>query len=227
MILDLRMQTAGIDFLVLLTLLSVFMLLKRFLKHTPFQWLSWSLPLIAALNGIIWTYWPKLSAHRLDPPPLGQGLAILSLIAVLLLPLAFKKFRNLLAQTNFEPLASFSYWRIIYGALLIILGLQSALPGNFFWSAGVGDITAGIIAMILVGSKTKDSSPWFLTWNIVALADLIHVISLGAIFLRPFFIANPIIPPINMLPLAGVPMLIALHIFALVGLLKRQSRKVK
>jgi hypothetical protein len=220
MAIDLNMQVTSMDFLIFLTLLSVFMLLRRLFTGTPFLWLSWVLPSLAALNGIVWAYWPVLRAHRLDPPPLGQGLAILSLIIVLLSPLALQRFRTTLAKTDFQPLASFSYWRIIYGVWLIILGLQSALPSGFFWSAGLGDTAAGISALILVALKIKSTSRWFLIWNIFALADLVDALALGAIFLRPFFLENPNIPPISMLPLAGVPMLIALHIYALVGLWK-------
>jgi hypothetical protein len=53
--------------------------------------------------------------------------------------------------------------------------------------------------------------------------DLAHVLVLGAINLRPFYLANPDIAPLNLLPLAGVPVFLALHGMTLWGIAARRK----
>jgi hypothetical protein len=62
-----------------------------------------------------------------------------------------------------------------------------------------------------------------IAWNALGLIDLLHVIMLAAIHLRPFFLAQPDLPTLNLLPLVGVPVFIALHVLTLWGLFARRS----
>lgn len=52
-------------------------------------------------------------------------------------------------------------------------------------------------------------------------ADPTQALVLGAMHLHPFFLANPDLPALNLLPLAGVPVYLAIHVLTLWGLWAR------
>jgi hypothetical protein len=76
--------------------------------------------------------------------------------------------------------------------------------------------------VILLRRKSVTEREIFL-WNAVGLVDLSHVLALGALNLRGFYLAYPIISPLNLLPLVGVPLFLALHVLALWGLWSRRA----
>jgi hypothetical protein len=85
----------------------------------------------------------------------------------------------------------------------------------FFWSVGLGDLIVGLFGTALLLRPEPVSRRLFVLWNLLGIADLAHVLVLGALTLVPFFTANPDLPFVNLLPLAGVPLLFSLHILGL------------
>jgi hypothetical protein len=102
------------------------------------------------------------------------------------------------------------------------MGLSGALPPAFFWSAAVGDIVVGLWAMSIMGRPTVTTRE-IAAWNIIGLFDLTHVLALGAVNLSAFYTANPTVPLLNLLPLAGVPVLLVLHAMTLWGMAARRQ----
>jgi hypothetical protein len=71
--------------------------------------------------------------------------------------------------------------------------------------------------------NTPRSRTVLFAWNALGLADLVLAIARGALSLLPFYAANPTVAPQNLLPLVGVPLFIALHIWMIWGLLNRAN----
>jgi hypothetical protein len=61
--------------------------------------------------------------------------------------------------------------------------------------------------------------------NAVRLRDLLHVIPLAELALRPILLANPELPTLNLLLLVGVPLFIAPHIIILRNLIGKVCRR--
>lgn len=211
-----------IDVLMPVVALTIWLALKRARVAGPSGlWLA--LPLAFALCwGAAWSWLPPLAALRLQPPPFGQAGAILLLVAMLVGLLALPAVRSFFRAADPLPLVIIGRWRVIYGSALLVIGLSSGLPPAFFWSVALGDIAVGLWAERINQRGQLTSEREITLWNLVGFADLAHALVLGAVHLRPFFLASPEIPPINLLPLAGVPMLIALHALTLWGLAARR-----
>ena len=162
----------------------------RILGGLTFAALAW---------GAVWTWFPPLATTRFAPPPGGQIIAIASVV------LAFIAFRFTPAVRTYwqtaklEKLVWNGPWRAIYGLALLAIGLSGGLPPEFFWSAAVGDILVGLwaIAILIRGAAVKRGE--IIGWNILGALDLFHVLVLGALFLRPFYLANPEIAFLNLL----------------------------
>jgi hypothetical protein len=187
---------------------------------------SWrlSIPLLAALAwGALWAWYPPMSALRLQPPPFGQAGAILTVVLASVAFFSLPPVRRSLIALNPRPLLTFGTWRIVYGAILLVLGLQGALPAAFFWSAAFGDIAVGLWAILILSRQTEASRQELIAWNAVGLVDLVHVLALGAINFGAFYAANPQMPLLNLLPLTGVPLFIAIHIITLRRLFTRNN----
>jgi hypothetical protein len=213
------------DIAMLVTLATLFLALAKARADGPPTWI-FTVPLGAALVwGAAWAFVPALSAIRNAPPPFGQAGAIIGLVIALnalrFLPVTKRYFR----AANPRWLMTMGLWRPVYGSALILLGINGGLPDGFFWSAGIGDILVGLIAIWLLLSPQGLTRARIIVWNILGAADLAHVLVLGAITLRPFYLGNPDMAPLNLLPLVGVPLFLALHLLTLGGLLARQPAR--
>jgi hypothetical protein len=215
------------DALMLVTVWAFWRVLVDARKAGP-EPLQIAVPLLVALAwGALWVWYPPLAAARLAPPPGGQVIAIAAVVLGLVALRALPSVRTYFATVDFRHLAWIGPWRIVYGGLLLLMGLKGGLPEAFFWSAAVGDIAVGVWAVTMLPRLETVSAREFAAWNAVGLADLLHVLVLGAINLRPFFLSHPdIVPPLNLLPLVGVPMFIALHVHVLWGLRSQRVRAV-
>jgi hypothetical protein len=211
------------DILMPIVMLTIWLALCRARIEGPSQALL-AVPLVVALIwGSLWAFWPPLAALRLAPPPAGQATAVLllvgSLVGLLLLPIVRRYFRTAKPM----PLIAIGVWRLIYGALLLAIGLGGGLPSGFFWSAALGDMAVGVWAIAILWRGSSVANGEIIAWNLAGLLDFIHVVVLGRLHLATFFLANPDLPPVNLLPLAGVPVLMSLHILMLWGLLARRG----
>jgi hypothetical protein len=209
------------DVLAVISVLSVWVLLRRARRDGAGP-LTFGVALLAALGwGALWIWYPPLAAFRLAPPPGGQVMAIagvlLGLVALLLLP----SVRRYARTADLFAFAALGFWRVIFGAMLWIIGALGGLPLAFYASAGAGDILVGVWGLSILARKPSVSIRELTLWNAAGLADLLHVLALGAVHLRPFYLSHPDVPTLNLLPLVGVPLFIALHIYALWGLAQR------
>jgi hypothetical protein len=172
-------------------------------------------PVVVLAWGAAWSYVPALAVMRLAPPPLGQAgvilLAVAGLIAFWLSPHVRRR-ADCLADA---PLLAMAVWRMVFGMSVLAVGVAGGLPASFFWSVGLGDLAVGLIGCALLLRAQPVDRRAFTVWNLIGLADLSHVLILGAITLVPFFVANPGLPFVNLLPMAGVPLLFSLHILGL------------
>jgi hypothetical protein len=211
------------DLLMPLTLFSVWLMLRWAGAGRRVQ-IIFGLGLLAALAwASVWAYVPSLADIRRLPAPRGQAGAILSVIVGFSTLLLFPAVRKFFRTGRLKWLVTLGVWRMVYGGVLLIIGVHDGLPPAFFWSAALGDIAVGIWALTIM-ARQLDVRPVEITaWNAVGLADLAHVLVLGAINLAPFYAANPGVQPLNLLPLAGVPVFLALHIMTLWGIAARKK----
>jgi hypothetical protein len=211
------------DLLVPITLATVWLALRRSRVEGPTAGLL-ALPLGLVLAwGAAWTWVPALAALRLLPPPAGQAAAILGTVVGLCLLLLAAPVRQLLRSAPLLPLVALGPWRIVYGVALLGIGVLGGLPPAFFWSAAFGDIAVGFWSLLILSRRETVSEREILAWNLVGLVDLMHVLVLGAANLRGFYLADPGISPLNLLPMVGVPVFIALHVFMLWGFWARRA----
>lgn len=113
------------------------------------------------------------------------------------------------------PLIGLFVWRIVFGMLLAALWLSGGLPAAFAWSAALGDIAVGLWALGLLALERAGRRPKALhlhVWNAAGLLDLVNVMRLAITVLVPWLVERPQLPRFAMLPLFGVPLLIALHL---------------
>ncbi|MCM0019533.1 MAG: hypothetical protein NBV67_06035, partial [Tagaea sp.] len=183
-----------------------------------------AVPLAIALGwGMLWAFVPELSARRLNPPPAGQAGVILTVLFGSIALLALPSVRRFFRTARLELLVAIGPWRIVYGGALLSIGTQGGLPAGFFWSVALGDIAVGIWAIVIL-ARGAVSTRHLAIWNVAGMIDLAHALALGAVHLRPFFLANADVPPLNLLPLAGVPVFLAVHVMTLWGLWARRAR---
>jgi hypothetical protein len=169
--------------------------------------------------GLAWTYLPDLVTLRRET---RVGIPV-SIAAVLIyFQIVLRKY-GLAGEAGLQVLR-LSGWRVVFGGLLGIIGILGGLPPGFYISAAAGDIAVGLLGLALM-ARGRVSNRALLAWNIIGLVDLVHVLVVGAIYLEPFFSANPAIPIFGLLPTVGVPMFIALHVVALRGLRRGASLK--
>jgi hypothetical protein len=217
-----RWVVLATDLAMIGTVLSLWWALATARPGAPSPWVL-ALPLAGAfLWGAAWAFVPSLAAQRSAPPPLGQAGAIIGLVIALnalrVLPITQRYF----ASANPARLLTMGLWRPVYGAALIVLGINGGLPDAFFWSAGFGDIAVGLWAIALLSRRHRATTLQLVVWNIAGALDLAHVLVLGALTLNPFYLSHPGVAPLNLLPLAGVPLFLALHILTLTGFATRR-----
>jgi hypothetical protein len=211
------------DLLVPITLLTVWLALRRSRVEGPAAGLP-ALPLgLAFAWGAAWTWVPTMAALRLLPPPAGQAAAILGTVAGLCLLLLTAPVRQFFRSARLLPLVALGPWRIVYGLALLSIGALGGLPAAFFWSAAFGDIAVGLWSLLILSRRQAVTEREILAWNLVGLVDLMHVLVLGAANLRGFYLADLVVSPLNLLPMVGVPVFIALHVLTLWGFWARRG----
>ena len=173
------------------------------------------MPVLALVWGAAWAYVPGLSAMRLAPPPLGQAGVILAAVVVRSLFWLTPFVGRRAVSGHLDPLLGMAVWRAIFGMSVLAVGMGGGLPPGFFWSVGLGDLAVGLFGIALILRQKPVSRRAFVIWNLLGMADLCHVLILGAVTLVPFFVAHPDAPFVNLLPLAGVPILLSLHVLGL------------
>jgi hypothetical protein len=123
-------------------------------------------------------------------------------------------------------------WRTL-GFGFIALHLNGVLPGIFAWPAGLGDIAVAAVAPWLAVRLMRDPAyahtRAFATWNWLGILDLAIAIAAGALGsgLVPTLVGQgPTTAPMAMLPLSWVPtflvpLMVMLHVTALLQARRR------
>jgi hypothetical protein len=207
------------DALMPVTLITIWLALRRAGASPNVLQIFGVFLLVALVWGAIWTWVPSVAALRLLPPPSGQAGAILSALAGCLALMLIPAIRIFLRTAQLQWLVPLGIWRAVYGSVLLILGILGGLPPAFFWSAAAGDIFVGLWALLITVRKLQLTQRELIAWNLIGMADLAHVLPLGALNLGLFYATNPGVQPLNLLPLVGVPIFLALQIMSLWGLL--------
>lgn len=214
------------DVLMPLTVFSIGQSILKARQTGPTPLAIFAVLAAALVWGTARSWLPSLSALRFLPPPRGQAGAILALIVALNVLCVFPSVRRMFLSIEHSHFIDFGLWRVIYGVGLLAIGLLGGLPSAFFWSAGIGDILVGVWAITMMFRKPHLTNREITAWNLVGLLDLAHVLVLGAIHLRGFYLTHPDVAPLNLLPLVGVPLLIVMHIQSLIALRNRSKMRI-
>ena len=214
------------DILMPITLVTIWLVVVRDQSTQTAKFWAGVVLIGAATLAAATAWYPPLAAIRLEPAP-GAQVAVVAFLAFGLpaVLLSLPATRLFLARIDSLSAARIGIWRVVFGSVLKAMGLAGGLPEGFYRSVAIGDIAVGLWAVWIATRSNRVSDRYLLTWNIAGLIDLLHVIPLAVIILRPFVIANPDAPTLNLLPLAGVPLFIALHIVTIRNLAFR-GRKV-
>ena len=112
-------------------------------------------------------------------------------------------------------------FRALEGSAFLVFMALGHLPALFALPAGLGDVTAGIVAPLaaykLAHGGSRRTARWF---NAFGMTDLVVALTLGTLTGFELVNVTPSGAPISMLPLAliptaAVPLLFALHITSL------------
>jgi hypothetical protein len=167
----------------------------------------------ASLFGVCNAWLPALAALRDHVRP-AQPVMVITLTAALLLLGWQGKGAVFFRTATTRPLVALHGWRFVFGLLLLASGLSGSLPANF-WSVALGDIIAGLWAISIWQRTVPASQRELVAWSAFGLIDLIHLLPRAIIALPPFYQSHPDLFRPLLLPLLGVPMLIAVHILLL------------
>ncbi len=165
--------------------------------------------------------------------PEGPPLAALAAIAVPVLLFAAgcrisPEFRRLVLSLDIRRVALFHTTRLI-GAVFLVYHAQGLLPARFALPAGWGDITVALAAPLAVwalGTSTDWGRRLFVAWNYLGLLDFAVAVGMGAVaplLLGPAGAGMAAIRqlPLVLIPAFAVPLLIMLHLTALLQIRNR------
>ncbi len=167
----------------------------------------------ATLIGLANGYLPALAALR-DQMAIAQPLMVAGMTIGLLAVALSAGGRAVLRTAALRPLIALHSWRVVFGLLLLATGLAGGLPPAFFWSVAIGDIMVGLWAISIWRRRSTGIAELQL-WSALGLIDLLHVLPRAAITLPVFYAAQPELFRPILLPLLGVPILIALQVVLL------------
>ena len=158
------------------------------------------------------------------PLPILAGL----LTPILVFLLAFwtmGPFRDLVLSLDLPAMAGIQAWR--FGGLgFIALYAYGVLPGLFAWPAGLGDMTIGLTAPLVILALRRQPSfaagRLFQVWNLLGILDLIVAVGLGAtsavlgIGISSEITTFPMgVLPLVLIPTFLVPLFLILHLASL------------
>ncbi len=163
----------------------------------------------------------------------GPGAVPLPILAGFLIPIvvflvAFwtvSPFRDFVMSIDLPVMAGIQAWRFA-GLGFIALYAYGVLPGQFAWPAGLGDMTIGVTAPLVIYALRRRpafaASGLFWAWNLFGMLDLVVAVSLGGLSavlgtgLSAEITTFPMgTMPLVLIPAFLVPMFLMLHIVSL------------
>ena len=158
------------------------------------------------------------------PLPILAG--VLTPILVFLLALwTVGPFRDFVMSIDLPVMAGIQAWRFA-GLGFIALYAYGVLPGLFAWPAGLGDMTIGVTAPLVIYALRRRpafaTSGLFWIWNLFGMLDLVDAVTLGALSaVLGIGISSEITTfpmgkmPLVLIPVFLVPLFLMLHIVSL------------
>jgi hypothetical protein len=116
-----------------------------------------------------------------QPIPLIAVLVAAPLLTVGVLALIYPGVRSVLLAVPMRLLIGLNAMRI-FGVLFLLLTVAGRLSGPFPWSAGIGDIITGAVAIPLamqVARSAQRPTRAITRWNIFGILDLVVAVGLG------------------------------------------------
>jgi len=163
-------------------------------------------------------------------PPVAW--ALVPFAVGLLAPFVWPAFRKVVDAVPLDWLIGVQVIRVL-GGLFLVQHLRGALPGEFAWPAGVGDLLVGLTA-IPVARLWRAGHPSArgaaVAWNLLGIADLVLAVTLGVLTAPgPFHVLTPDAPnqtiaafPDVLVPAFAVPLWLQLHYYTLRRLVGRR-----
>lgn len=114
--------------------------------------------------------------------------------------------------------------RVYFGAVILIGASLGLLPWPFALAAGIGDVVVGLSARFLERRAIRHSAvAWLFT--LVGMADLINAGRMGAQIVVPWLLERQLPGFLLMLPLLGVPLMLANHVQTIRYLLRTAAHE--
>ncbi len=167
-----------------------------------------------------------LTPAEAGTPPFAPLVAVPPLVILQLIAASrWTALRDALARTPAAALIAPQILRAPYGVILLAFGRHGALPHAFAQPAGRGDLIVGGTAILaaLVAGRGKAGRTIAMVWNVLAAAELCLVVARGARTLIPWAKEMHHAVPIGTLPLFAVPLFLALHVWTMRALMKREA----
>ncbi len=155
--------------------------------------------------------------------------AVPTILFGLLIPLGFaaialwqsESIAKLLSAIPLHWLVAAQVYRIA-GGIFFVLWADGRMPWQFALPAGIGDVTTGIIAVVVAAQLARNATGAHKTtyaWSFFGIADLVVAITMGAMtspgrpHLLAFDVPNLLISsyPLVMVPTFAVPLALMLH----------------
>jgi hypothetical protein len=124
------------------------------------------------------------------------------------------------ARSTWPQTLKLQRWRAYFGGLIVLGAATEVLPWSFALTAGLGDIAVGVWAAWLhrrVSAGKQLGVPMVLAFTAFGIADLVNAGRLGASLVLPWLIERQMPGFILLLPIFGVPIMMASHFWMLRG----------
>jgi hypothetical protein len=163
---------------------------------------------------------------RQGAPPLGLLLGLVLPLSLFLLGYwTVRPLRDFILSADLRLIVGMQAWRWA-GFGFLTLYTYRVLPGIFAWPAGLGDMTVGITAVLVLASLLRSpgfaAGKRFVVWNLLGILDLAVAVTIGALvpLLAPNLYGavstNPMAQlPLVLVPAFLVPTFLILHLTAL------------
>jgi hypothetical protein len=167
-------------------------------------------------------------------PPLGLLIGLVAPLALFFIAYrTIPAMRDLILSADLRLIAAIQAWRWAGSGFLTLFAYR-ILPGIFAWPAGLGDMSIGVTAPLVLSALLRRpgfaTSRRFIAWNLLGILDLVVAVSIGAVvpLLAPQLYGAVTTAPMSQLPLVLiptylVPTFLMLHLTALFQVRHRAS----
>jgi hypothetical protein len=159
---------------------------------------------------------------------LGRAVGITSLVLGLLagiLPLLISPiFRQIVRAVPQTWLVGIHALRVL-GFVWLALADMKLLPTEFALPAGFGDVTVGLLALVmayLLAKRNPYARALVIGWNVLGLLDFVVALTTGLIYIRPFAaqvaasgVSTLYLNYVFLVPTFAIPLLAVLHLYSL------------